>query len=56
MQSLGICLDVLNSVLGFFIFFWLLFSLFALSVFTNAFSRQCAIMPENGIYKGIKSK
>ncbi|KAI9305722.1 Ion transport protein-domain-containing protein [Cunninghamella echinulata] len=55
MQSLGVCLDVLTSVIGLFIFFWLLFSLFALFVFTNAFSRQCAIMPENGISMDIKN-
>ncbi|KAI8347637.1 Ion transport protein-domain-containing protein [Choanephora cucurbitarum] len=39
-------LDMLKNVMGFFVFFWVLFSLAALGLFPNAFTRQCAIVNE----------
>ncbi|KAI8343217.1 Ion transport protein-domain-containing protein [Chlamydoabsidia padenii] len=55
MQSLWICFDILCNVLGFFVFFWLLFSLLALNLFSNSFSRLCAVIPEGGLYKNIEN-
>ena len=37
---------MLKNVMGFFVFFWVLFSLAALGLFPNAFTRQCAIVNE----------
>ncbi|KAI8644851.1 Ion transport protein-domain-containing protein [Parasitella parasitica] len=51
MKSLSSSYDMLKNVLGFFVFFWLLFSLAALFIFMNAFSRRCAVWPENGLHK-----
>ncbi|KAI8370635.1 Ion transport protein-domain-containing protein [Radiomyces spectabilis] len=53
MQSLRSSVDMLWNILGFFTFFWLLFSLLGLFVFMNAFSRQCALMPEEGLHQGM---
>lgn len=46
MASLRSSYDMLKNVIGFFIFFWLLFSLVGLFIFMNAFGRRCAIVPE----------
>lgn len=46
MNSLRSSYDMLKNVLGFFIFFWLLFSLIAVFIFTGAFSRRCAVVPK----------
>lgn len=56
MQSLSTSFDMFLNVLGFFAFFWVLFALFALLVFTNSFSRQCAVMPQGGIHKNSSGK
>lgn len=45
MNSLRSSYDMLKNVLGFFVFFWLLFSLIALFIFMNAFSKRCAVIP-----------
>ncbi|RCI02224.1 calcium channel protein, partial [Rhizopus stolonifer] len=45
MESIFSSLDMLKNVMGFFVFFWILFSLAALGLFMNAFSRQCAVLP-----------
>ncbi|KAI7904858.1 Ion transport protein-domain-containing protein [Cokeromyces recurvatus] len=45
-ESLKSSYDMLKNVMGFFIFFWLLFSLIALFIFTNTFSRRCAVLKE----------
>ncbi|KAI8062730.1 Ion transport protein-domain-containing protein [Gongronella butleri] len=44
LQSLYSCLDMLATTLGFFAVFWLVFAMMALHLFTNSFSRQCAIV------------
>ncbi|KAI9485907.1 MAG: Ion transport protein-domain-containing protein [Benjaminiella poitrasii] len=50
MTSLNSSYDMLKNVMGFFVFLWLLFSLTALFIFTNAFSRRCAVMTvEDGL-------
>lgn len=56
MQSLATSLDMLRNVMGFFVFFWVLFSIFALFVLRNSFSRRCAVMPEGGLFRGISGK
>ncbi|CEP10750.1 hypothetical protein [Parasitella parasitica] len=53
MKSLGSSFDMLKNVLGFFAFFWLLFSLAALFIFMNAFSRRCAVWPEKGLHPNL---
>ncbi|KAI8874899.1 hypothetical protein K501DRAFT_280887, partial [Backusella circina FSU 941] len=56
MTSLRSSYDMLKNVLGFFVFFWLLFSLVALFIFMNAFSRRCAVLPDGAILgKGMKN-
>lgn len=54
MTSLKSSYDMLKNVMGFFVFFWLLFSLIALFIFMNAFSRRCAVLPENGLTENIQ--
>ncbi|KAI8147435.1 Ion transport protein-domain-containing protein [Fennellomyces sp. T-0311] len=44
-ESLGTSYAMLRNVLGFFVFFWVLFSLVGIFVFMNSFSRRCAISP-----------
>jgi hypothetical protein len=57
MTSLRSSYDMLKNVLGFFVFFWLLFSLVALFIFMNAFSRRCAVLPDGAVLKkGMQSK
>ncbi|KAL7311607.1 calcium channel protein [Mucor circinelloides] len=53
MKSLSSSCDMLKNVMGFFVFFWLLFSLAALFIFMNAFSRRCAVWPEDGLHKNL---
>ncbi|KAG1114760.1 hypothetical protein G6F42_014107 [Rhizopus arrhizus] len=53
MKSLSSSCDMLKNVMGFFVFFWLLFSLAALFIFMNAFSRRCAVWPEDGLHKDL---
>lgn len=53
MKSLSSSYDMLKNVMGFFVFFWLLFSLAALFIFMNAFSRRCAVWPEDGLHKNL---
>ncbi|KAK4512387.1 uncharacterized protein ATC70_003085 [Mucor velutinosus] len=53
MKSLSSSYDMLKNVMGFFVFFWLLFSLAALFIFMNAFSRRCAVWPEDGLHKDL---
>ncbi|KAF1800899.1 Ion transport protein-domain-containing protein [Mucor lusitanicus] len=53
MKSLSSSYDMLKNVMGFFVFFWLLFSLAALFIFMNAFSRRCAVWPEDGLHKHV---
>ncbi|GAN08579.1 cation channel family protein [Mucor ambiguus] len=53
MTSLSSSYDMLKNVMGFFVFFWLLFSLAALFIFMNAFSRRCAVWPEDGLGKNL---
>lgn len=47
---------MLCNVLGFFVFFWSLFSLMEMLVFMNSFSRRCAVMPKDGLHKGMAGK
>ncbi|KAI8364970.1 Ion transport protein-domain-containing protein [Blakeslea trispora] len=42
MVSIYASIDMLKNVMGFFMFFWVLFSLAAVGLFPNAFTRQCA--------------
>ncbi|KAI7889601.1 Ion transport protein-domain-containing protein [Mucor mucedo] len=53
MKSLRWSYEMLKNVMGFFIFFLLLFSLVALFVFMNAFNRRCAIMPPTPLEKNM---
>lgn len=53
MKSLSSSYDMLKNVMGFFVFFWLLFSLAALFIFMNAFSRRCAVWPQEGLHKNL---
>ncbi|KAL9554146.1 hypothetical protein MBANPS3_002946 [Mucor bainieri] len=55
MKSLSSSYDMLKNVMGFFVFFWLLFSLAALFIFMNAFSRRCAVWPEEGLHKDLSN-
>lgn len=56
MNSLRSSLDMLKNVMGFFMFFWLLFSLAALLIFMNAFSRRCAIMLDGKDLKYVEPR
>ncbi|KAG2227612.1 hypothetical protein INT45_002297, partial [Circinella minor] len=53
-ESFSTSFAMLKNVLGFFVFFWVLFSLVGLFVFKNSFSRRCAVDPgnESELYAG----
>lgn len=53
MKSLRWSYEMLKNVMGFFVFFLLLFSLVALFVFMNAFNRRCAMMPTTPLQKNM---
>ncbi|OAD67005.1 hypothetical protein PHYBLDRAFT_70360 [Phycomyces blakesleeanus NRRL 1555(-)] len=53
MQSLQTSFDILCNVVGFFAFFMLLFSLLGLFLFTNSFSRRCAVIPDGRLSKDM---
>lgn len=53
MKSLRSSYDMLKNVMGFFVFFLILFSLIALFIFKNAFNRRCAIMPDTPLEKNM---